>query len=350
LRRLPSISLPSSKGIRQSQIAIVGYSFITGFAVSIVARALILAFFGPASDVFYYDKQAAQTLLAGANPYTHTFTAIPSALETPGAERVFAYLPFTAIYQIPFYLLGDIRLGFLVANAIIGLSLYMLGGKRSTLASLIFLLNPVTMIFSTIYLDNSLVSIAFLALFLAFDRWGNRFSAGVALGLSLASIQLAWILFPFLAYYLVRRGQTKVLAVSLLVFAAVLLPFAVWSFPDFISDTIFFQFSRPTLGVVTQTGPLGYSLNLSLNGFLQTLANFTLPSFVRVGAIAILLPFLMRRSKTLNDVLLRGGIFTLISIFVLPNNFFWVYTELPFVVFLAYISINSHTSTPMLKT
>jgi hypothetical protein len=309
--------------------------------VAIAARLLLIALLSPGSDVFYYDQQAAQTLLAGANPYTHTFTGIPSSLATPGAERVFAYLPFTAIYLIPFYLLGDIRFGFLVADAIIGFSLYSLGGRWSSLSSLVFLLMPFTLIFSTFYLNNSLISMAFLSLFFLFEKRGNRVGTATALGVSLASIQLAWLLFPFLAYYLVRSGRAKDLALSILVPAAIILPFAIWSFSDFFSSTIAFEFGRPTLNLVTATGPLGLTLNLSLNGFLQTFTNSTLPSLARVGTMVILLPVLLLRTRNLHQVLFNGGLFTVISVFVLPNNFFWAYTELPFLLFLALFSLDS---------
>ncbi len=347
LRPLSRISsVPPLQRIQKSAVPIAGYTFIAGLAVAIAVRFLIIALLAPATDVFYYDQQAAQTLLAGANPYTHNFAGIPSSLVSPGAERVFAYLPFTAIYLIPFYLLGDVRLGFLVADVVIGFCLYMLGGRWSTLSSLVFLLTPFSIIFSTLYINNSLVSMAFLSLFLLFEKRGKRLSAALAMGVSLASIQLMWILFPFLAYYLVRSGRVRDLAVGILVPVAIVLPFAIWSLPDFISDTIVFQFARPTLDLINPTGPLGYSINPSLNGFLLAFANSTLPFLVRLGAMVILLPLFLRRARSMSDVLLRGGLFTLISVFVLPNNFFWVYTELPFLVLLARFSVESSLRRP----
>ncbi len=267
-------------------------------------------------------------------------------MATPGGERVFAYLPFTALYLIPFYLLGDVRLGFLAADAVIGFSIYKLGGRWSTLSSLVFLLMPFTIIFSTLYVNNSLVSMAFLSLFLLFEKLGNRLSAAIALGVSLASIQLAWLLFPFLAYYMFRDRRVRDLAVSVIVPVAIMLPFAIWSFSDFISDIILFQFARPTLNFITTTGPLGYSINPSLNGFLLLFTNSTLPFFVRLGAMVILLPVFLMRARSLSDILLRGGLFTLISVFVLPNNFFWAYAELPFLVFLALFSVDSSSPRP----
>ncbi len=347
LRPLSHISsLPLPRGIQKGPIPIAGYTFIAGFAGAIAVRLLIITLLAPATDVFYYDQQAAHTLLAGANPYSHTFTGIPSSLATPGAERVFAYLPFTAIYLIPFYLLGDVRLGFLVADAVIGLSLYALCGRWSALSSLVFLLMPFSILFSTLYLNNSLVSMAFLSLFLLLEKRGNQLSAAIALGLSFASIQLAWILFPFLGYYLLRSARGRDFAVSILVPVAIMLPFAILSFPDFISDTIVFQFARPPLDFITTAGPFGYALNLSLNGLLLAFANSTLPSFARLGAMFILLPVFLFRARSLNDLLLRGGLFTLISVFVLPNNFFWAYTELPFLVFLAFFSVDSSLRRP----
>src|SRR6266852_907310 len=72
--------------------------------LAMVPRLALLLILSPASDVFYVDREAARVLIAGNNPYDHTFTTIPPALATSGAAHVFAYLPFTAIYLVPFYL------------------------------------------------------------------------------------------------------------------------------------------------------------------------------------------------------------------------------------------------------
>ncbi len=334
----PVRSLQKSDRLR---LSLAGYSFLFDLALAIGIRLLLIAFLAPGSDVYYYDLQAAQALLSGANPYTHTFTGVPPSLLTPGAEKVFAYLPFTAIYLVPFYALGDVRLGFLAADLIVGIALYKLGGRWSPLSSLSFLLLPSTIIFSTVYINNSLVSMAFLALFTLFEKQGNRLASSVSLGISLASIQLVWVMFPLLAYYFLRNGRARDLVLSLSVTAIITLPFALWSFPDLIRETFLFQFARPTLTFLTQTGPLGFNLNPSLSGILVTLTGIVLPFYVKIGAMLIVLPFLIRKARDLRGLLSFGGIYLLISVFVLPNNFFWDYTELPFLVLLAHLSLSS---------
>ena len=80
--------------------------------MAVAARLVLILLVPPTTDVYYYDAQAAEALIAGSSPYAHTFTGIPPRLVTPGAANVFAYLPFTALYLVPFRLLGDVRFGF----------------------------------------------------------------------------------------------------------------------------------------------------------------------------------------------------------------------------------------------
>jgi hypothetical protein len=318
---------------------------ILGVSLAIAARVLVILFLSPTTDVYYYDTQAAQALLSGMNPYGHTFVGIPPSLITPGATNVFAYLPLTALYLIPFQLLGDVRIGFILADIGVALSLYLAGGKRE-LASLVYLLVPFTIVFSTIYLNNALISILFLSLFFYFEQEGRPLLSASSLGLSLAAIQFTWIVFPLLAFHLIKGGRFKHLALALVIAALATLPLALLDLNDFLSDTIFFQFSRPVLQVITLSGPIAFDLvsllyinvNLSLNGLLLTLLGFTLPIWLRAGALLVLLPFFIRMVKNPSRLPYASGCYLLLSMFVLPNEFFLPYFEMPFFLLLAYYS------------
>jgi len=303
----------------------------------------------PTTDVFYYDSQAAGALLSGSNPYTHTYSGIPARLATPGASSVFAYLPLTAFYLIPSHLLGDVRIGLVFADVIIALTLYHSSRERGLSAMLLYLFAPFTIVFSTIYINNTLVSILFFALFYNFELRGRPLLSSLFLGLSLAAIQVAWVLLPILAFYFLRQRRFTHIAAVLGTAILATLPLAIIDINAFLFDTLFFQFSRPVLGLITTTGPVGFTLdsllnvnlNLGLNGLMLTFAGFTLPVWLRVGILLLILPLFLRGMSEIHELLRASGLFLLVSLFVLPNDFFLPYVEMPFFILLAYWSISS---------
>jgi len=313
--------------------------------LAVVARLVLILSVPPTTDVYYYDTQAAEALLAGTSPYAHTFTGIPARLLTPGAANVFAYLPFTALYLVPFRLLGDIRIGLVLADLLVALTLYLSAEKRGMAISAVYLFTPFVVVFSSIYINNAIVSLLFLALYLYFERNGRRLLPPICLGLSLASIQFTWLILPVFVYHQFRERKFQDIVIELTTASLVILPFAILDFNSFFYETISFQFSRPVLEVITINGPIDLSLgallninlNLSLNGFLLTLAGLTLPLWARVGALAVILPFVLRRVKDLSSMIYASGVFLLITLFVLPSDFFLPYIELPFFIFLAYL-------------
>jgi len=56
-----------------------------------------------------------------------------------------------------------------------------------------------------------------------------------------------------------------------------------------------------------------------------------------VGALAVILPFVLRKVKDLSSMIYASGVFLLVTLFVLPSDFFLPYIELPFFIFLAYL-------------
>ncbi len=238
-----------------------------GVAISaaVVVRVVMILLLPPMTDVFYFDREAAQVLLAGTNPYNHTFTAVPSSLETPGAAGVFAYLPLTLLYLVPFYLIGDIRLGFIFADVVIGLLLFLQGGKWSFLASVVYLLIPFTIVLSTIYVNDLVVAALLFSVFAALEKSGRTTAGSVSLGVAMATNQLAWLVFPFIAYWYIRSGRKTSLLVMILTAAVFITPFLVWSPGSFFYSTLVFQFSRPALSLLSKSTALGYNVNFSLD-------------------------------------------------------------------------------------
>jgi hypothetical protein len=317
--------------------------------VAVAARLLLVVLVPPTTDVYYYDTQAAEALIAGSSPYAHTFTGIPSRLVTPGAENVFSYLPFTALYLVPFRLLGDVRLGLILADILIALTLYLSAEKRGMAIAGVYLFTPFVVVFSTIYINNAVISMLFLALFFYFEKKGGQLLAPLCLGLSLASIQVVWLILPVILYYQSRERKFRDILIELATAFLVILPFALLDFNSLFYETVSFQFSRPVLEVVTITGPIDLSLgallnlnlNLSLNGFLLTLSGLTLPLWSRAGALAVVLPLVLRRVKDLSTMAYCAGVFLLVALFVLPSDFFLPYIELPFFLFLRYFTFRT---------
>jgi hypothetical protein len=322
---------PGSAGVSARR-----YVLPAALLAALFVRLAAVAELRPASDVYYYLSQGAQVLVSGGNPYAHTYTGIPAALVTPGAQQVFAYLPFTAIYLVPFYLAGDIRFGLVAADLVVGASIYLYGGRWNLAASLLFLFIPLTVLFSTYYVNAALVAMVFLALFLLFESRGQPRLGALSLGLSLASIQFALLVAPLALVYYARKGMWLEVAIAVVAGAAVVLPFLLLT-PSFLDQTLLFQFSRAAAPLVSSGGPLGTLVNPSLDAAVISLFGFGLPSYAKATVeLVVLAP--LSRAKDLSSLARNSTLFVLVSVFVLPNDFFWAYLELPFMLALFWLS------------
>jgi hypothetical protein len=312
------------------------YFLPVALVAALVVRLAAVAELRPASDVYYYLSQAAQVLVSGGNPYEHTYTGIPAALVTPGAQQVFAYLPLTAVYLVPFYLAGDIRLGLIVADLVVGGCICLYGGRWSVAASLLFLFLPFTVLFSTYYVNAALVAMLFLALFLLLESRGQSRLGALSLGLSFASIQFALLMAPVAMAYYARKGKWVEVAVAIVAGAAVVVPFLLLT-PSFLDQTLFFQFSRSAAPLVSSGGPLGTLVNPSLDAASVSLFGVGFPTYAKAVVELLVLAALIR-VKDISGVARNSTLFALVSVFVLPNEFFWAYLELPFMLALFWLS------------
>ncbi len=82
------------------------------------------------SDVYWATTQAVTFLLHGQNPYTHVPTLVykyqPEAVNYP----TYSYFPGALFAEIPFYLLGNVRLGLVLAEMGTALLLYLFARPR----------------------------------------------------------------------------------------------------------------------------------------------------------------------------------------------------------------------------
>lgn len=328
----PQMVSPRDRVDSAKVIALVAF-----FAAAV--RLLMIWLLPPLVDVYYYDSQAVRALLLGSNPYGHLYTGIPSWLATPGAQRVFAYFPGVVLFLAPFGAFGDVRPGLVVADLVIAWSLYSLGGRRSAAAAAFFLLAPWGFLFSTSYPDNSLVAMAFVGLAFLWESKGKTCASGFALGVSLASSQLAWLVYPFFLLSSLKERWFREVLISLATVFLLVLPFLAWDSGTFFYDTISFQFVRPAQSIVTSE-PFGLNFNPTLSGVTHTLLGISAPLPLRVGVAIILLTFFLYSSRDIRGLALNASLFLLAAIFILPSDFSWWYFEFPFQTLLTWFVLS----------
>ena len=275
-------------------------------------------------------------MLGGMNPYDHTYVGIPPLLLTPGAEHVLAYLPFSVLYLVPFYVASDIRWGFMAADLLVGGCLYSFGGKWRIVAASIYLFLPFTIIFSTFYLNETLIAMAFIALFLLLESRGLGLPASVSFGLALASSQFSFLLLPLVLVYYLKRGRWREPLLAVAVAAVVVAPFLAASPSLFLSETLSFEFARPLVPLLTVGGPVGVMVNPSISA-IASLAGLAVPLYLKVF-IELVLILVLIRADDLSSLVRNCALLVLVSVFVLPNDFFWAYLELPFMLVLFWLS------------
>ena len=320
------------------------------FLVGLVLRLYLVEVAPPLTDIYYYNTQAAQLILQGASPYGHQFTGVPSQLATPGAANVFTYLPFTAVYFVPFYLLGDVRFGIIAADMVIGLCLFQFRRRWSLLASASFLLIP----FSTHYINDLVPAVMFVVVSVALEARGRRLSSALSLGLALATSVLVWLLVPFIVYRFVRRREMRPLMVVFATFAAVCAPFFIANPVTLLYDVLVFQFGRQTTPLLTFGGTFPITLNASLSGIVLAMTGQPAPILVRViltlallGACLVLrLPERIEKIQgngeaglSLPSLLFRSAVFTAGAVILLPSVLFLIYFELALVLLLCWAAM-----------
>lgn len=310
---------------------------LAAIAVGVLARAVLLAL-PPlfVTDVSYYNAQAAGYLLRGVDPYGASY-AVPPALQTPGAENVFAYFPGVFAFIVPGGF-AEGRLGLVACDLAVAGSLILARPRTGGLMSALYLLLPPVAAFSTSFLNDSLPAIAFLSAAFLFESRGKHSSAAVLFGVALASSQEAWFVFPVYLAYSLRGKRFFAPLLSLAAAAAVFAPFAAWDPSAFLSNTVLFQFQRSAAPLFS-SGPFGLNVNPSLQGFLLQ-AGSSAPLAARaLLAGAFLAVALWRVKGGMADLLRWSAASVVFCLFVLAGDFFWSYLELPFVLLLFWAAI-----------
>ena len=318
-------------------------------AVAVIIRLILIATpFAYIPDVFYYDTQAVQALQSGSNPYGHHYVA-PIGLTTPGAENVFAYLPGVVEFLLPFFAAGgDIRLGLVACDMLVAFALCLMRSKRAGPMAAVYLLLPTSVLFSTWYPNDTLIGMAPLGLALA-TRERERYAVSAAfVGLALASSQLVWLLYPFILVGDLKAQRLKEVAISLMTFLIVVAPFVVWNPTSFFGNTVYFELGRPVQGLLTPE-PFGVNVNPTLSGLVMSLFGLSVPLVLKVGIAMAALVLLLRKADTPEKALLRGSLFLVLMVIVIPSNFSWWYLELPLMTLMTWFIASGGSETAHAK-
>ena len=208
----------------------------------------------PAIDVYFFQRNSAEALLKGENPYALSFPNIylhghyygEGVVQNGRVNYGYPYFPLSLLISLPAYLLGDVRWASLLAIASTGLIFTLLnpGFLGRGLAAL-FLFSPRTFFVIEQSWTEPLV-VFFAAVFVWSITKAPRWS-GFALGLMLASKQtMIWM--PFLLPLLIQSSKAALFRVILTAFcvaALTVVPFAIWNPTDFFRSVVVWQFLQP---------------------------------------------------------------------------------------------------------
>jgi hypothetical protein len=310
------------------------------FFLAFLVRLLLIQLFEPATDVFYYDKEAVELLLNGKSPYEHNFKNIPVSLKTEGAENVYAYPPIIPFFLLVFYFLGDVRYAGIFADLMISLCIYFITKRLKTawkFSYMLYLFFPVSIATTSIFANNMMISSLFLILSVLLFIYDRQGLGSLSYGLSLASSQLVTFTFPFYIAYLWFIRKVRLVLISLGTAFLTFLPYLLNNFKELVWDMLLFQLQRRTYPTVD----LSYGVlkvNLGLNGFFYTIYGFNIPFEIRVATVlAALIPLLIV-SKGVQKTFLNAGIFTIIAVMILPKNTFLNYFLIPTPLLFSLIS------------
>ena len=222
----------------------------------VVPRAVIVAtrpFY--TTDSAAFEQIGARALLHGLNPYTASMSAVRNLVSVPNRYWTYtidgghvahtSYPAGSFLFAVPAMALGEahnvVDYVDLAAWVVTGLLVFALLPRSLRWLAGLLLLTPVLVTMGT---DATFLPFLVLAVW-RWDRYGvgdagvARWIGPVALGLACATKQTPWFFVPFLALgiaFETRRAGRRVapvvaryLGTVLLVFAAVNLPFALWS-------------------------------------------------------------------------------------------------------------------------
>ena len=244
----------------------------------------------PGVDVIVFQRDGAQALLRGENPYALTFPSPyqdASRFYGPGAVgdgRLlfgYPYPPLSLLMALPGHALGDVRYAQLIAMSAAGalVAFARPGRKLGAGAAAVLLFTPRGFfVLEAGWTEPFAVLLLALTVFVACRR---RWSVAVPLGLLVAMKQYL-VLSLLVAPLLGRRG---VAWKALVIAAAVTVPFALWDLAAFVHSAVLLQFRQPF-----REDALSY-----LAGVAHA-TGWRLPAWVAAGPVIAAVVLLLRKA------------------------------------------------------
>lgn len=212
----------------------------------------------PPIDVYTFQTDACADLLKGIDPFGSTHANMYDARDSarfygPGmvvGGRVlegFEYTPLTLVWDLPGYLIGDVRLSEVLAVVIAAWFLFALSPDYRGLGIVsVLLLSPLTLLVESRGFNEPFVYMTLCAAIYAAVK--KRWWLPIALGLFLASKQYNVLALPLIAYLVCPfrfKSYWKLTGWSVLTAALTILPFAVWNLRSLWHDMVVFHFRQP---------------------------------------------------------------------------------------------------------
>ena len=209
-------------------------------------------------DTYTFQRDAGTNLLHGIDPYGSTQGNIfdprlTSLLYGPGevingrVQVGFQYPPLTLLWVLPGYLLGDIRVSYILAVIISAWFLVaMHPGARNLWIVSVLLFSPLTFLVERLCWTEPLVLMALSATVYAAVK--KSWWLPIALGLFLATKQYNFLALPLIGFFIDRfewKAYWKLTGLSLAVGMASVLPFAIWNLRGLWRDLVLFHLVQP---------------------------------------------------------------------------------------------------------
>lgn len=274
-------------------------------------------------DVFSGLRTAADSLLAGHNPYTPTFPALFQTMPNTLVHQAihFDYLPGAVLFAVPGELLGDVRLLSIVAAVALAAFAVRLAITSYASQERVFrvLVLCVAMPLTVAMLRNAwldIYSVAGFAGWLALRRHHRRWAV-VCLTVSL--VVKPTLLLALIPVWLWSRPARRETAIAIGLTAAVILPFAVMTgFQPFFHD------------VVGVYGSLGFRYDgLTLSAWSYEITGSLIPVAATAVAAAFVAYFALHWRPADISQALTAGAFLTTAAFLLGKQAFLNYYFIP---------------------
>jgi hypothetical protein len=253
-------------GVSQTRVAKVAVPLML-LAHLLIGVWIVQATPAPAVDVYVFQRDAADALLRGENPYAITYPDIYGHSLPVYGEGVsqhgrlnfgYPYLPLSLFMTIPGHVLGgDFRYAHVVALTLAGALIayarpvgYGIPSARAVAAAAVLLFTPRGFFVLEAGWIEPVTILMLAAVVFCACRCGRLWGIALAmsLGLLLASKQYLVLALPLVLLIPADRFDLPrhlMASISLLVTLAVTLPLAAWDAQAFMRSAVFLQFHQP---------------------------------------------------------------------------------------------------------